>query len=200
MVHINLISLLILFSLFACQNFSFSQEDLQKLKSTKKCPNCNLRNSSLYKLDLANANLYNANLFKANLSNKNLSKVDLGRANLSQANMVKISLIGANLTAANLSHANLRNADLSGADLTGTNLSGTDLTSSNLSGVDMRKASHLSDANLDGAIMCHTRMPDGKENNSNCWRNTVNNPLRLNPKLPTFCKHEIISLLISVLL
>lgn len=67
-----------------------------------------------------------------------------------------------------LSHTNLRSADLSSADLTGTNLSGTDLTGSNLSGADMRKATNISEAILDGTIMCRTIMPDGKENNSNC--------------------------------
>ena len=82
--------------------------------------------------------------------------------------MVKTSLVDANLTAANLSHANLTNADLSRADLTGVNLSGTDLTNSNLTGVDMRKAINISDAILNGAVLCHTKMPEGKENNFNC--------------------------------
>jgi len=32
----------------------------------------------------------------------------------------------------------------------------------------MRQATNISEAILYGTIMCHTMMPDGKENNSNC--------------------------------
>jgi len=42
------------------------------------------------------------------------------------------------------------------------------LTNSNLTGADMRKAINISDAILNGAILCHTKMPEGKENNFNC--------------------------------
>ena len=57
---------------------------------------------------------------------------------------------------------NLVRAGLRGADLRIANLSGADLNSADLSDAD------LDGAKLDGAIFCHTAMPDGKENNSGC--------------------------------
>jgi|TARA_B110000438_G_C15706415_1_gene603382 uncharacterized protein YjbI with pentapeptide repeats len=50
-----------------------------------------------------------------------------------------------NLSDANLSKADLRETDLKGADLTGTR--------------------------LDGAILCHKKTPEGKEDNSGCEKN-----------------------------
>ena len=44
-----------------------------------------------------------------------------------------------------------------GADLNGTNMIQANLIEAN-----------LKDVKLDGAILCHTKMPDGKENNSGC--------------------------------
>ena len=33
------------------------------------------------------------------------------------------------------------------------------------------KGANLTKANLDGAVLCHTTMPDAKENNSGCTQN-----------------------------
>ncbi len=41
---------------------NYSQEDLDRLKNTKKCPNCDLSGADLSKVDLTGANLTGANL------------------------------------------------------------------------------------------------------------------------------------------
>ena len=46
-------------------------------------------------------------------------------------------------------------------------LNGVDLSLANLSEAYLYKA-NLSGAKLDGAILYHTKMPDGRENNSGC--------------------------------
>ena len=56
-------------------------------------------------------------------------------------------------------------ADLRKANLTEVSLGKADLKGANLSGANLTKA------NLDGAVLCHTTMPDGKENNSGCTQN-----------------------------
>ena len=57
--------------------------------------------------------------------------------------------------------------DLSQADLILANLTGANLFRVHLTGTDLSDAD-LKDVNLDGAILCHTIMPDRKENNSGC--------------------------------
>ena len=142
----------------------------------------NLAGADLKKADLSGANLEEANLTKADLSGANLwkanfkeadlRKANLGRADLSQANLEEVDLSQANLEDAILCHtimpdgkrvysnckeANLRGADLRNADLIGVNLAGAKMAGAKMSGVK-----------LDGAILCHTIMPDVKENNSGC--------------------------------
>ncbi len=84
---------------------------------------------------------------------------------------------GIDLSGANLSGSDLHEADLEGANLAGANLTGVGLTSSILKDADLTNA-NLTDANLtwasmrgaklDGAIFCHTVMPDSEENNEGC--------------------------------
>ena len=81
--------------------FAFDEGDLDQLKATGTCKNC----------DLTGADLTGANLAGANL----------GGANLSKAELIGVNLSGAFLTRANLASANFKNADLTGADLTGAN-------------------------------------------------------------------------------
>ena len=71
-------------------------------------------------------------------------------------------LSGATLTQANLLDANLTNAKLVNTEMTAAiigvaNLSGADLTGANLRGVNRSRA-----------ILCHTIMPDGDEENRDC--------------------------------
>jgi uncharacterized protein YjbI with pentapeptide repeats len=88
--------------LLPCGTMAFNQAQLDQLKATQKCPDC----------DLSGANLTGANLFTANLTEANLTEANLNRANLDHAN----------LSGATLSGANLSSADLTGANLTGAKL------------------------------------------------------------------------------
>jgi uncharacterized protein YjbI with pentapeptide repeats len=74
---------------------AFNEAQLQRLKTTRQCPNCDLSFA-----DLSFANLPNA---------------DLCHADLSDAILSDAALIGANLTGANLVGADLNGANLSGA-------------------------------------------------------------------------------------
>ena len=83
---------------------AFKPEDLERLKKTNKCPNCDLSGA-----DLLRAILWDANLEKANLGFANLQGAKLNAANLQGAFLV---------------YANLKGADLTGADLRGADLRG----------------------------------------------------------------------------
>ena len=78
---------------------AFTKADLEKLKTTKACVQCDLR--------------------RANLSGADLSGYDLSGAQLFGADLQHANLKGANLKGANLYEAKLKDADLSGADLSG---------------------------------------------------------------------------------
>lgn len=83
---------------------AFDAEDLEKLKSTGSCPNCELRN---------------ANLQNANLTYAKLQKADLRGANLQQAHLVGADFQEADLRVAYIGGANLQGADLRVANLEG---------------------------------------------------------------------------------
>ena len=92
---------------------AFNEVDLAKLKETKACSHCDLREATLSGLDLSGAKLSYANLSGADLSN-----ADLSEANLSGAKLIFAILRGANLKGANLNDARLAEADLSEATWT----------------------------------------------------------------------------------
>ncbi len=88
-----------------------------------------------------------------------------------------VDLSGANLRFANLKGVNLLLADLSEADLTGADLTGANLNNVNFKDAVLRDAdltdanlswAILKDADMEGAIMCNTLMPDGGTANSGC--------------------------------
>jgi hypothetical protein len=81
-------------AVFGGEAFTFNLADVERLKATSECPNCNLRG--------------------ANLSGTNLNKANLSGANLIMANLNKANLSGANLSGAYLGSANLDDAILSG--------------------------------------------------------------------------------------
>lgn len=127
----------------------WSQTDLDRLKATKSCIDCNLNGADLASADLRGANLSSSYMIGANLSG----------ADLSGATMVHVRLNTANLANANLTRANLTFwADLSGTNLTGANLTGADLSpaSQYLSGAN------LTAANLSSAILSGTIWTDGR--------------------------------------
>lgn len=93
---------------FPAQARAFSEQDLDTIRLTNNCSQCNLSGANLSWSDFSGANLQ-----RTSLSGANLHRTDLSGANLSRAN-----LRNANLSRADLSGANLSDASLDGADLT----------------------------------------------------------------------------------
>jgi len=119
---------------------AFTQEEVNKVLTTKQCPFCDLTGAQLTGTDLSGGRLSGARL-----SNANLSKANLAGDNLRNADLRHAQLLDANLSNADLSGADLANADLAGASLVHAKLSGTDLSEAKLSGTD------FSEADLSGA-------------------------------------------------
>ncbi|MFN8594066.1 MAG: pentapeptide repeat-containing protein [Thermomicrobiales bacterium] len=103
------------------------------------------------------ADLRGCDLQGMNLFGQNLSGSDLRGACLSGANLGEAILDGASLRDACLSNAALVDASLAGADLRGTNIDGVDLLNADLSGA------RVSPDQLDLALLCETRLPDGSK-------------------------------------
>jgi uncharacterized protein YjbI with pentapeptide repeats len=105
-----LIGLAVVVCLFAVSTLShaFDEKQLQALKKTNKCKNCDLSGAKLNGLDLTYADLSGANLSGADLTNTIVQGANLTGANLS----------GANCTGANFNEANFK-----GANVTKTNFS-----------------------------------------------------------------------------
>ena len=82
-------------SLIASSSSAFDPDDLQKLKDTGDCMDCDLRNADLRRTDLSNANLALANLSGADLNNANLRNANLSIANLSGADLKRTLMNGA---------------------------------------------------------------------------------------------------------
>jgi uncharacterized protein YjbI with pentapeptide repeats len=127
----------------------WNQADLDRLKATKSCIDCNLNGADLASADLRGANLSSSYLIGANLSG----------ADLSGATMAHVRLNSANLTHANLTRANLTFwADLSGANLTGANLTGADLSAAS----QYNSGANLTGANLSATVLSGTIWSDGR--------------------------------------
>jgi len=134
---------------------AYDESDLKKLKETKECNKCDLKEADLTKAILFKANLTEANLTKAKLKeaklgNANLTKAILFRAKLSKAELNGATLEDADLSKANLKDANLNRANLTGSNLTETKLRRAQLKYANLTGANLTGA-NLKDANLEGA-------------------------------------------------
>ena len=84
------------------QAVAFSEADLEKLKSSLKCPKCDLAGADLSGTKLAGANLTYANLDKARFF-----RAELAGANLSEAVLTGSDLFNADLTDAVLTDAKL---------------------------------------------------------------------------------------------
>ncbi|HEY9610465.1 pentapeptide repeat-containing protein [Allocoleopsis sp.] len=136
---------------------SFDSSDLERLRQTNSCQNCNLKGVNLAGAALMRANLEGANLEGANLEGANLEGANLKKANLKGISQPTI------LASANLKNADLSEAELSGAVLYKANLEGANLSHADLSVVlvtllntlsihctDLRGA-NLSAANLSNA-------------------------------------------------
>ena len=92
-----------------------TKENIEKLKKTKNCRECDLSGANLSRFDLSGADLEGADLSQAKLFLTNLSEANLQNANLS----------GAIFGGADLGDADLRGADLRGASLDTAYLGGT---------------------------------------------------------------------------
>ena len=91
---------------------AFVPEDLEQLKTTKKCPGCDLRGADLHGIDLSDSNLEGANLMGANLEGVHLEDVILDDASCEKANLKNAKLHGTSMD-----HASIDEADFTGADL-----------------------------------------------------------------------------------
>ena len=98
----TLTALTVAATMFASSAYAFDPADLQKLKDTGNCVQCDLKNSYLI-----GAGLITANIIDPFATGANLMDADLMGANLE----------GAKLKGAYLRSANLTSADLNGADL-----------------------------------------------------------------------------------
>jgi uncharacterized protein YjbI with pentapeptide repeats len=74
---------------------SANPENVERLKSTLQCPDCNLREAELGGLQLEKAQLQNADLSAANLYGTNLRDADLTGAILNDADLEMADLTGA---------------------------------------------------------------------------------------------------------
>ena len=133
-------------------------EDLEKLKETNECPECDLSGANLKFANLEWANLKWANLEGAKLY-KAVEDTELLSATDTRADGVDLFAVqdGADLRSVRLREAFLAFANLGGADLSDANLVGAILVKANLDGAFLRSA-----------ILCKTIMPDGSVNNSGC--------------------------------
>ena len=97
---------------------AYSDEDLQRLKTTGNCVDCDLSGAALIHWKLPGADLSGANLAGANLTDTYLAGANLSRANLSGAILISVSLAGADLLHTKLAGANLLFTNLAGATWT----------------------------------------------------------------------------------
>lgn len=164
-------------------SIAFDPDAVERLKSKPVCPDCDLSGVSMKEAylpgailtnsDLTDAKLIEANLNGANLSSATLVGADLSRASIKYSVLTGTDLRGAQLAETKLTGANLEGANLSGAVLTGAELRGARLSQAQLSGANLERANlefaeGLETAQLIGAKLCKTRMPDGLFDNSGC--------------------------------
>lgn len=162
-----------------------NQLRVNHLLQSRECPGCDLRYTNLVGTDLTFVDLEGANLEGANLERADLRNAKLSRTNLSHANLSQTSLKDADLQQANLERANLEGANL-GCMAFNFNLTADDNSADFSFNLDRQPTSSDPDdasirfnlnanqagasfrlnafgcANLDGANLRQTRMPDGK--------------------------------------
>ncbi|HEY9673800.1 MAG TPA: pentapeptide repeat-containing protein [Waterburya sp.] len=138
---------------------SFDTSNLERLRQTNSCQNCNLKGVNLAGAALKGANLEGANLQGANLQGANLENANLKKANLKGVSQPTI------LASANMKNADLFEANLSGAVLFQANLEGANLSRADLSVVLVTLLNTLSihctdlrEANLSGANLSHANL------------------------------------------
>ena len=128
--------------------------NIQKLKESNACQDCNLTGADLRGADLRRADLRGADLRRADLREAYLHGANLREADLHGADLSKANLSGANLREADLSKANLTGANLTKANLIGASLTGADLFSANIDQTDFTEA-NLEEAAFTGKELFH---------------------------------------------
>ena len=99
-MKLTLTALTVVAALVANGAAAFEPADLQKLKDTGNCVECDLFKAILSGANLSRANLTGAWLRKADLSEANLIGADLRKANLNEADLFDATLWKADLTGA----------------------------------------------------------------------------------------------------
>jgi len=82
-------------TMFASSASAFDPDDLQILRNTGDCRNCDLKGADLRNTSLNSADLEGANLRGADLEGANLRGADLGAANLEGADLAFTQMNGA---------------------------------------------------------------------------------------------------------
>lgn len=151
--------------------------------------NADLSNSLFYGVQFERANLENSNLSHSDISLSNFQDANLTKANLTQSTATRDAMQGWGciMVKADLSHGNFTKAELA-CDFQGANLAyahfekttftltalddNPTLEKTNFSHTDLRELTVEGVDNpenlFDKAILCHTIMKDGKENNRDC--------------------------------
>ena len=100
---------LVIFDLIALGNpavsLAFSPDDLDRLRATRQCEGCDLRNADLFGEDLSRVHLNGADLRGADLTAAELYFTSLNEADLRGANLTETNMRGANLAGAKLDGA-----------------------------------------------------------------------------------------------
>lgn len=144
---------------FVASKFIVTNPDLIKLKNTKECIGCNLKevdmagwqldNVSLIDVDLEGANLKQTEIGDAKLVSVNLKKANLHKARFWNAKWQSVNLEGANLEGATLRMDRAFDVNLKGANLEGATLFIYDKD------VNLKLGNiNLKGANLKGATLC----------------------------------------------
>ena len=107
-------------SLMACGSSVFDPADLQQLKDTNECVDCNLKGADLGYADLGETDLRGADLRGADLNGAYLRSANLSGADLGEADLRGAYLNGAYLNGANLNGSVLRYATVTGVTLCNT--------------------------------------------------------------------------------
>jgi hypothetical protein len=126
------------------------------------CDGMNFRGLNLTKRFAAREESRMGRLFPMSFETADLASANLNGLTFLQSNFFAANLKGATLVNSTLARSNLEDVNLVGADLTGANLAGANMTDANLS------EAILIDTNFEGAILCHTMMPGGTEDNTGC--------------------------------
>ncbi len=175
-------------TMFASSASAFDPDDLQKLKDTGDCVNCDLEGADLQGANLRAAKLQGANLSDAYLIGAYLNGADLAVANLARSDLQGAYLEGADLDRADLQGANLSDADLNSADLTDGNLDSADLTDADLQGAYLQDANlegaYLNDADLSGADLSGTNLSGANLEGADLIRTKMNGATLCNTTMP----------------